>query len=118
MLKELAEVTQVYLVTGYTDLRKGIDSLAGIVQGKYSLDPYSRALFLFCGRRCDRLKGLLWEGDGFLLLYKRVDNGGFRWPRNASEARRLTVQETRWLFEGLELEQPKAIKPGRRSTIY
>ena len=71
MLKEYAAGTQVYLVTGYTDLRCGIDGLAAIVQGRLSLDPYSQALFLFCGRRRDRLKALLWEGDGFLLLYKR-----------------------------------------------
>lgn len=118
MLKEIASVTQVYLVTGYTDLRLGIDGLAALVQGKLELDPYSRALFLFCGRRRDRIKAILWEGDGFLLLYKRLDNGCFRRPRNESEAKLLTEQEVRWLFEGLELEQPKAIKPGRRSTLY
>lgn len=69
--------TQVYLVTGYTDLRRSIDGLATIVKAQLQLDPYSRALFLFCGRRCDRIKGLLWEGDGFLLLYKRLDNGSY-----------------------------------------
>lgn len=110
--------TSVYLVTGYTDLRQGIDGLAGMIQGKLQLDPYSKAMFLFCGRRRDRIKGLLWEGDGFLLLYKRLDNGAFQWPRNEMEARQLTAQEIRWLFEGLELVQPKAIKPGIRGTLY
>ena len=120
MLKEFTANPKipVYLVTGYTDLRRGIDGLAEIVQGKLSLDPYSTALFLFCGRRRDRIKGLLWEGDGFLLLYKRLDNGAFRWPRNETEAKLLTEQERRWLFEGLELEQPKAIKPGVRGILY
>lgn len=118
MLKEFASGTHVYLITGYTDLRRGIDGLAEIVQGKLSLNPYNRALFLFCGRRRDRLKGLLWEEDGFLLLYKRLANGAFRWPRNESEAKLLTEREIRWLFEGLELEQPKAIKPGREGVLY
>lgn len=118
MLKEVASVTRVYLVTGYTDLRLGIDGLAAVIQGKLELDPYSYALFLFCGRRRDRIKALVWEGDGFLLLYKRLDNGVFRWPRNETEARALTEQEVRWLFEGLELEQPKAIKPGKKGSIY
>ena len=118
MLKEYAAVTRVYIVTGYTDLRRGIDGLAQIVQGKLSLDPYSRYLFLFCGRKRDRLKGLLWEDDGFLLLYKRLDNGAFRWPRNETEARLLSDQEIRWLFEGLELEQPKAIKPCVKGVLY
>ncbi|WP_157865468.1 IS66 family insertion sequence element accessory protein TnpB [Ruminococcus albus] len=66
MLNDLAADAQVYLVTGYTDLRRGIDGLATIVQAQLRLDPFSKALFLFCGRRCDRIKGLLWEGDGFL----------------------------------------------------
>jgi Transposase and inactivated derivatives len=58
----------VYVVTGYSDLRKGIDGLAAIVQGLLKQDHFSKSLFLFCGRRRDRRKGLLWEGDGFLLL--------------------------------------------------
>ncbi len=118
MLKEFVSVTQVYLITGYTDLRRGIDGLAEVVQGKLKQDPYSQALFLFCGRRRDRIKGLLWEGDGFLLLYKRLNNGAFRWPRNKTEARLLTEQEIRWLMEGLEIEQPKAIKPGVKGYVY
>ena len=118
MLNDLPSGMQVYLVTGYTDLRRSIDGLATIVQGKLDLDPYNSALFLFCGRRCDRIKGLLWEGDGFLLLYKRLDNGKFQWPRNETEARLLTPQQTRWLLEGLQIEQPKAIREGKPSVIY
>lgn len=118
MLKEIASRTRVFLITGYSDLRKGIDGLAEIIQGKLELDPFDEALFLFCGRRRDRIKGLVWDGDGFLLLYKRLDNGSFRWPRNETEARELTEQEIRWLLEGLEIEQPKAIKPGKNRGIY
>lgn len=118
MLSDLLAMSQPYLVTGYTDLRRGIDGLAGITQGKLNLDPYSSAVFLFCGRRRDRIKGLLWEGDGFLLLYKRLDNGVFRWPRNETEALLLTEQQVRWLMEGLEIEQPKAIKPGKPGLFY
>ena len=118
MLKDFAEQSTVYVVTGYSDLRKGIDGLAAIVQGVLKQDPFSKSLFLFCGRRRDRIKGLLWEGDGFLLLYKRLDNGAFRWPRNETEARLLTEQEVRWLMEGLELEQPKAIRQSKPGTLY
>lgn len=120
MLRELTASVQVYIVTGYTDLRHGIDGLAALVSGKLALDPFcgDRSLFLFCGRRCDRIKGLIWDGDGFLLLYKRLDNGSFKWPRNETEARLLTPQQVRWLLEGLEIEQPKAIKSGRKGTLY
>lgn len=118
MLNDLTTGKQVYLVTGYTDLRRSIDGLATIVTAQLQLDPYSSALFLFCGRRCDRIKGLLWEGDGFLLLYKRLDNGSFQWPRNETEARLLTPQQTRWLMEGLKIEQPKVIREGKPSPFY
>ena len=118
MLNDLSSNQQVYLVTGYTDLRRSIDGLAMIIQGQLRLDPFSSALFLFCGRRRDRIKGLLWERDGFLLLYKRLDNGQFQWPRNETEAKLLTPQQTRWLLEGLTIDQPKAIKDGKASVIY
>ncbi len=118
MLNDLSSNQQVYLVTGYTDLRRSIDGLAMIIQGQLRLDPFSSALFLFCSRRRDRIKGLLWERDGFLLLYKRLDNGQFQWPRNETEAKLLTPQQTRWLLEGLTIEQPKAIRDGQPGFIY
>lgn len=118
MLKEFAEHNTVYVVTGYTDMRKGIDGLAVIIKAKYHLDPYCKALFLFCGKRCDRIKGLLWEDDGFILLIKRLSDGRFRWPRNEDEVRQLTEQEIRWLLEGLEIDQPKAIKKGKKGSLY
>ena len=66
---------KVYLAMGFTDLRRGIDGLATIVRFQFKLDPYDKnTLFLFCGRRCDRIKALLWETDGFVLLYKRLDH--------------------------------------------
>ena len=89
----------------------GIDGLAGIVQRQFKLDPFSETLFLFCGRRNDRIKGLLWEGSGFLLLYRRLESGSFQWPRNGDEARQITAQQYRWLMEGLSIEQPKAHHP-------
>ncbi len=108
MLNDFQCSCPVYLACGYTDLRKGIDGLAGMVQRQFGLDPFQDALFLFCGRRKDRLKGLYWEGDGFLLVYKRLEAGSFQWPRNSEEAKRITAQQYRWLMEGLSVEQPKA----------
>lgn len=68
MLADLGEVLKVYIACGHTDMRKAIDGLSSIVSQNFKLDPFERNLFLFCGRRRDRIKGLLWEGDGFLLL--------------------------------------------------
>ena len=102
---------EVYIALGYTDLRRGIDGLAAIVQESFALDPFTNTLFLFCGRRKDRIKGLLWESNGFLLLYKRLEAGSFQWPRTGEEARQLTPQQYRWLMEGLSIDQPKAHRP-------
>lgn len=110
MLNDFKCSCPVYVACGYTDLRRGIDGLAGMVQTRFHLDPFQNALFLFCGRRKDRIKGLYWEGDGFVLVYKRLESGSFQWPRNGEEARQLTAQQYRWLMEGLSVEQPKAHK--------
>ena len=111
MLNDFKCGCPIYLACGYTDLRRGIDGLAGIVQQQFQLNPFQEALFLFCGRRKDRIKGVYWEGNGFLLLYKRLESGSFQWPRNGNEARQLTAQQYRWLMEGLSIEQPKAHRP-------
>jgi len=100
----------VYILCGYTDMRRSIDGLAAIVAQVFKLDPCSRALYLFCGRRSDRIKCLFWEGDGYLLLYKRFEGGRLQWPRKESEARSITPQQLRWLLEGLSIEQPKALR--------
>lgn len=52
----------------------------------------------------------MWDGTGFLLLYKRLDKGRFRWPRSENEVMDLSEQQLRWLLEGLSIEQPNAIK--------
>jgi len=111
MFGDVAKVNKVMIVCGYTDLRRGIDGLASIVYESFGQTPFEpRILFLFCGRRVDRIKGLIWEGDGFLLLYKRLERGKYQWPRSKSEVLNLTEQQYRWLMEGLNIEQKKAIK--------
>ena len=111
MIGDITTASEIYIVTGYTDMRKSIDGLCAIVQNDLHMDPKRSAIFLFCGRRCDRIKILLWEPTGFVLLYKRLSGTGrYRWPRNGSEARCLTWQEFDWLISGLDIEQPKAIR--------
>lgn len=113
MLGDITAVNEIYIVCGYTDMRKSIDGLCTIIRDTLNLDPYGSALYLFCGRRCDRIKALLHEPDGFVMLYKRLDvqSGKFRWPRNRLEVRQLTWKQFDWLMSGLEIEQPKAISP-------
>ena len=71
MLSEITGIEEIYIACGRSDLRKGIDGLATLVKEKFNLSPFRKnVLFLFCGGRQDRFKGLIWEGDGFVLLYK------------------------------------------------
>lgn len=100
----------VYIRTGYTDMRKQLDGLADIIQYSFNLDPYSNSLFLFCGRRADRIKAVHYEGGGFCLLYKRYESGRLKWPRTGEEAKQISAQQLRWLLEGLDPEQPKSVQ--------
>ena len=119
MFRDGTGFKRIYIACGYTDLRYGVDGFASIIQNCYSLNPFDKGtLFLFCGRRSDRIKGLLWEGDGFLLLYKRLSDGKFQWPRSEEELRPITWQQFRWLMEGLNVEQKKVIKPAEKGAIY
>ena len=93
MLNDGSGFKKVYLATGFTDLRKGIDGLATMVQQQFELDPFTNTLFLFCGRKRDRIKGLYWERDGFILLYKRLEQGAYQWPRSEAEVKLLTPQQ-------------------------
>ena len=69
MLNDAHGFKKIYIATGYADLRRGIDGLAAIIRFQFDLDPFDRnTLFLFCGRRCDRIKAILREGFGFILL--------------------------------------------------
>lgn len=118
MLNDASGFKHIYIACGYTDLRKGIDGLAGIIQQEFRMDPFEEgSLFLFCGRRTDRIKALLYEGDGFLLLYKRLADGRFRWPRNEQEVRDISPQQYRWLMDGLEVLQTKRIRQVRPTHI-
>lgn len=110
MLADLSKVEHIYIAAGYTDMRRSIDGLASLVQMNFHLDPFSNSIFLFCGRDASKIKALYWEGDGFVLLYKRLEDGRFKWPRNENEAMLITSQQFRWLMEGLSIIQPKAIQ--------
>ena len=71
---------------------------------------FRKGSFLFCGRRRDRIKELLREPDGYVLIYKRLSvKGGYQWPRNQSEVRNLTWREIDWLMSGIDIDQPKAL---------
>ena len=108
---DLTRIHGVYLASGYTDLRKSIDGYAAIVAGEYHLDPFSDSLFLFCNRQRNKIKMIYWDGSGFWLLYKRLEQKHFKWPKADHEkAMAITHQQLSWLLGGLHINQKTAFK--------
>lgn len=107
---------KVYIALGYTDLRYGIDGLAALVQEKFSLSPFDEGtLFIFCGRKSDRIKAICWQGDGFVLLYKRLANGRFQWPRKQEELLNITQEQYERLMSGFTVVS--SIQASRARTL-
>ena len=105
MLAETIAYRNVYIICGYTDMRKSINGLVAILTQQYTLKPDPESIYLFCGKKADRMKAILWEEDGFLLLYKVLTGYKYQWPRNAGEVRQLTRAQYVRLLEGLTIEK-------------
>ena len=111
MLADISAVDNIYIVCGYTDMRKSIDGLCAIIQNEFKMNMDRNSIYLFCGRKRDRIKAILQEPDGVVLIYKRLSvEGSYKWPRNKSEVRNLSWREFDWLMSGIDIEQPRAIK--------
>jgi transposase len=100
----LSTHTKVYLAREPLDMRRQIDGLALEVQEVLQLNPMSAHIFIFRNQRGDRLKGLYWDGNGFLMIYKRIERGRFQWPDIAGQSVALGLRELQWLLEGRSLE--------------
>jgi transposase len=97
---------RVWLAAGTTDMRKGFDGLAGLVQTQLAEDPFSGHLFVFRGRAGDRVKILWWSGDGWCLFAKRLERGRFVWPHATSGTVVLTSEQLAMLLEGIDWRRP------------
>ena len=82
---DFSRVQNYYIACGYTDMRKQIDGLAALVQTQFGQEMDETSLYLFCGRRADRIKALYWDGTGYILLYKRLTEKRFQWPRSEKD---------------------------------
>ncbi|MCP1677291.1 transposase [Natronocella acetinitrilica] len=98
--------TRIFLVTGVTDMRKGFDGLAAVVQHRLCRSPFGGQLFVFRGRRGDRIKVLWWDGQGLCLYYKRLERGRFIWPQAENGTVRLSPAQLSMLLEGIDWRLP------------
>ena len=86
--------TRVWLAAGVTDMRKGFDGLAALVQTVLQQNPFSGHVFVFRGRRGDLVKLLWWDGDGLCLFAKRLERGRFVWPQASKRAVALDARRS------------------------
>lgn len=98
--------TRVWLAAGVTDMRKGMDGLAALVQTALSENPFSGHVFVFRGRRGDLVKLLWFDGDGVCLFAKRLERGHFVWPQAASGSVALSAAQLSMLLEGIDWRRP------------
>ena len=105
MLNHL-ESMPVFLACGNTDMRKSINGLSALIKNCFDLDPFDKALFVFCNRQRNRLKILTWEDNGFWLHFKRLERGHFKWPTaGESHTMTLSTEELSNLIQSPGLEQ-------------
>jgi transposase len=99
--------TRIWIADGVTDMRRGMDGLAALIQTALSEDPSSGHVFAFRGRRGDLLKVLWWSGDGLCLFAKRLERGRFVWPEATSGSVHLTQAQLSMLLEGIDWRRPE-----------
>ena len=103
--------TRIWLVAGFTDLRKGFDGLSTLVQTRLDANPFCGELYIFRGKRGDKIKVLWYSQDGLCLFYKRLSLGKFLWPQAESGTVSLSAAQLSMLLEGIDWRQPKRTAP-------
>lgn len=94
--------SKIFLSSSHTDMRKSINGLSFIVSDNMASDPLSGELFIFYNRTFDKLKIIYWDGNGFCLLYKRLEKGHFKLPKKMNGILKISPQQLKWLLDGLE----------------
>ena len=97
----LANSFKIYIANSPVDFRKGMDGLAAIVVNEFDLDPFDGAIFVFRSKRADRLKIIVWDGTGLVLVHKRIEGSGFIWPRISDGTISISKAQFEALFDGL-----------------
>jgi transposase len=115
MMVSLPAAVRIWLATHATDLRKSFDSLAELVRQQLGTDPLSGQLFVFRNKRADRIKLLYWDEDGFVILYKRLEAGTFRFPAADQAGVEIRAADLQMLLDGVDLDsaqrQPRYRRP-------
>jgi transposase len=101
----------IWLVAGFTDLRNGLDGLSALVQSRLNENPFNGSLYIFRGRRGDKIKVLWYSHDGLCLFYKRLSDGRFVWPQVTEGTVAMSAAQLAMLLEGIDWRRPKRTAP-------
>jgi transposase len=111
----LSAACRYYLYTGTTDMRKGFDSLCGMITAQMNLNALSGAVFIFFNKKHNQVKLLLFEGDGFALYHKRLERGTYELPGDSDEGKQpsapITHEQLQLVLQGISL---KSIRKRKR----
>jgi transposase len=108
-----AQAVRVVIATKPVDFRKGHDGLATLAQNELGLDPHSGLIVVFRSKRGDRIKVLVWDGSGLVLVYKRLEEGKFAWPAVRDGVMRLSRAQFEALFDGLDWRRVYGLRRAR-----
>ena len=110
---DFSKVKNIYLAQMPADLRKGIDGYVSLVQGPLALDPLDGSLFLFVNRQKNKIKGIIRDGNGFWLVYKRLSRSSLQWPvsTDQSDFMRIDCSQLASLLSGLSIVPQPAFLP-------
>lgn len=107
-----------FIYSGLTDMRKGFDSLCGLVREEFKMNPLSGDVFIFFSKTRNKIKLLQWQGDGFAIYYKRLERGCFELPEKISEASfTITSQQLMLIMEGIKLSSIKKLKRYQQNAV-
>ena len=110
------DTQSIYLVLGYTDMRKSIDSLSIRISAINSVDLFDGSMFVFCNKNKTIVKVLFYDRNGFCLFQKRLEKIRFDWPNGKNDIKKLKIRELRWLLDGLVLSDINTSGDGEYST--
>jgi len=114
MMLSLPTSVRIWLATRATDMRKSFDTLAEVVRQQLAGDPLSGQLFVFRNKRADRVKLLYWDEDGFVIVYKRLEAGTFRFPQSEAAGVEIRAADLQMLLDGVDLDSVNRQKRYRR----
>lgn len=111
----LSSNLRYYLCCSTVDMRKGFDGLSGVVRNYLKKDPVSGDIFIFLNKTRTHIKLLYWDGDGFALFYKRLEQGRYSLPTHSEVSKQIKREELLMLLEGLSFENMKQKKRYRQN---